>query len=184
MGKRTARRNDSSAKTAPYFSAAGFLFRFVAFFVLAQVVFVFLLGDNVQKFMVEQATVVPGTFVIGSLFPDEQPVARGDTIRSESVNMRVLRGCEGTELYLLLGAAILAFGAPWKQRLIALLIGGGIVFALNQARLLCLYVVVRDHFGIFQLVHVYIAPLVLIGVLALCFSLWANRVLSPPRQTT
>ncbi|MEO1036575.1 MAG: exosortase/archaeosortase family protein [Pseudomonadota bacterium] len=162
-------------------SGFGFAWRFAGIFLLLQLVIVFQFGDVTQPFMIERATVQPSVVLLDTLFPAEKPFADGDTVRSKAVSLKVLRGCEGTEFYLLLAAAILAFAASWRQKLLALAAGIAIVFALNQLRLLGLYIIVRDFREYFQLVHVYFAPLLLVAALVIVFSLWATRVLSPPR---
>ena len=166
---------------APQRNGFGFAVRFLAIFVVLQAVFVFQLGDVTQPFMIERATVQPGATVLGWLFPSENPTAAGDVLRSSAVSLHVLRGCEGTEFYLLLCAAVLAFAAPWRQTLLALVVGCGTVFALNQLRLVGLYVVVRDFREYFQLVHVYFAPLVLVIALVVLFAWWASRVMPTPK---
>ena len=168
-------------KTAPPSQGFGFCLRFLGIFLALQIVLVFQFGDVTQPFMIEQATVQPGALVLKTLFPAENPTAVGDVVRSSAVSLHVLRGCEGTEFYLLLCAAILAFAAPWRHKLLALVAGIGIVFALNQARLVGLYVIVRDFREYFQLVHVYFAPLLLVVILVVLFALWASRVLPSPR---
>ena len=172
-----------SAKTSKDLHGFGFCLRFVAIFLVLQVALVFALGDITQPFMIETATVKPGVEILGLIFPHEAPAAAGDILRSKSVSLHVLRGCEGTEFYLLLAAAILAFAAPWRTRLIALAAGMALVFALNQARLVGLFVVVRDFREHFQLVHVYIAPLILVVVLVIVFALWASRAMPRPHST-
>ena len=159
-----------------------FFARFGIVFVLLQVVLVFLCGDVVQPFMVEHATVNPGVKLLGVLFPNEHPRAVGDTIRSTAISIKVLRGCEGTELYLLLGAAIIAVSTSWRRKLAALFAGAFFVFALNQSRLVLLYIVGRDFREFFQVVHVYVAPLILIAALAVAFSLWVSRALPSPER--
>jgi len=169
-------------KSAPaQLQGFGFGIRFLAIFVLLQLVLVFQFGDVMQPFMIERATVQPGAHLLSWLFPAENPTAAGDVVRSKAVSLHVLRGCEGTEFYLLMAAAILAFSASWRQKLIALAGGIAVVFALNQIRLVGLYVVVRDFREHFQLVHVYFAPLLLVVALVILFSLWASRVLPAPK---
>ncbi|MEO1420294.1 MAG: exosortase/archaeosortase family protein [Pseudomonadota bacterium] len=175
MAKQRKRSNNSKG---------GFRFvaRFVAIFVALQIVLVFLLGEIVQPFLIEQATVQPGAPLLAALYPADMPVAASDMIRSSTVSLQVLRGCEGTEFYLLLAAAILAFPASWRQKAAALVVGCSLVFVLNQARLVVLYAIARDHRDVFQLVHVYFAPLVFVAIIGALFSIWSGRVLPSPNR--
>ena len=156
-----------------------FMLRFLGAFAVLYFLVVYQFGDQTEAFLVETATVLPGAASIGLFFSGDNPVADGDIIRSSAVSLKVLRGCEGTELYLLLVSAIFAFAASWRQKVPALVAGIALVFVLNQLRLVSLYAAVRDFQDYFQLVHVYIAPLVLIALLALAFLGWSSAVMRP-----
>jgi exosortase/archaeosortase family protein len=86
-----------------------------------------------------------------------------------------LPGCEGTELFVLLIAGVLAFPASWPAKLRGLALGLTLAFALNQLRVIGLYAVVRDHASAFDLVHGFVAPTALVVALGAYFWSWSGR---------
>jgi exosortase family protein XrtM len=118
----------------------------------------------------------PAQFTLRALYPEDGVVVEANRIESRRVRLNILPGCEGTELFVLLVAAVLAFPAPWGAKTRGLAAGLMLAFALNQARVVWLYSVVRDHGSSFELVHGFIAPTALVVALGAYFWLWAGRV--------
>src|SRR5262249_20569242 len=89
----------------------------------------------------------------------------------------ILPGCEGTELFFLLFAGVVAFPASWRARVTGLAIGLPIVLVFNVFRVTALYAIVRYAPAEFELAHGYVAPtffVVSLGVLFRAWTLWAS----------
>ncbi len=156
------------------FGPIRFAILFLALFVVFQFSYSQARGTVVERVAIDHATVTPSAALINLLTPAERVHAEGHRLVSERVRLSVLNGCEGTEALLLLCAAILAFRAPWKQKLTAILLGGALVYAINQARIVGLYFALRYNKELFDAIHGYIGP-TLIVILACLFFLWWVR---------
>src|SRR5262249_41466915 len=101
-------------------------------------------------------------------------------IASSRVTLNILPGCEGTEVFLLLIAGVLAFPAGLPHRVSGLALGLPLAFAMNQVRIAALYAVVRDRADLFNLVHGYLGPAALVICLGAFYWLWTGTRPSAP----
>lgn len=129
----------------------------------------------VRDYIVNRATVDPGAMLINMIWPELQVSAQGSRIVSDHGSINVLRGCEGTETLLLFIAAILAAGSSWRAVLSGLLVGCMLIYVINQIRIIALFWVVVNHRHGFEIVHGYIAPLVVVGLASLYFLAWLRQ---------
>lgn len=127
------------------------------------------------RFWIEDLTVAPSAVLISWLTPDERVVAHGHQLVSPRVRLSVLNGCEGTDVLLLLAAAMLAFGMSWRRRLLGILAGGLLVYVVNQARIVALYYSLRFDRSLFEALHGYVAPIVLVAAAGLFFVYWVSH---------
>jgi exosortase family protein XrtM len=116
----------------------------------------------------------PAQFTLGALYPDDGLVVEENRIESRRVRLNILPGCEGTELFVLLIAGVLAFPSSWAAKLRGFALGLPLAFALNQLRVVGLYAVVRDHASAFDLVHGFVAPTALVVALGAYFWCWSG----------
>lgn len=110
----------------------------------------------------------------------EPVTAAGTELRSRSgFAVEILNGCNGVETALLFGAAVLAFPASWKRRLLGLLLGFAAIELVNLARVVTLFWIGRHRPALFSASHTVIwqSLVVLFGVLL--FLLWAARFAAP-----
>jgi exosortase H (IPTLxxWG-CTERM-specific) len=72
---------------------------------------------------------------------DNDAIAMGKVIQSASTGFAVSieRGCNGLEAVIILFAALFAFPAPWKHRVVGFLIGFVAIQALNLVRIISLF---------------------------------------------
>ncbi len=133
-------------------------------------------GRSAEYWLVDRATVAVAAFVIGVLDTPARVRAEGPRLISPEARLLVLRGCEGTELYFLWIAGILAFPAPWRYRVAGLLAGILAAFCLNQVRVVGLFYIVRDYRQHFELAHAYVAPTLFVVLLGLMFWRWTAAV--------
>jgi exosortase family protein XrtM len=116
-------------------------------------------GTAFERFIVEDLVLVPTTSLINALTPDEHVQLIGRTIASPGgASLRVTRGCEGIEMFLLLVAAILAFPADFKRRIQGLLWGSLLAYALSISRLMALHYILRYSPGAWQALHGFVMP--------------------------
>jgi exosortase family protein XrtM len=149
-------------------------YRFLAIFVAAFTVLQ--LAAVMSRYYVADALVArPAQVTLGIVYPDDGVRVRDNRIESRRVRLNILPGCEGTELFVLLISAVLAFPASWRAKARGLAAGLTLAFALNQLRVVWLYAVVRDQPGAFELVHGFIAPTALVVALGAYFWLWSGR---------
>lgn len=75
-------------------------------------------------------------------------------------------GCNGVEATIVLIAAVLAFPAPWRARVVAILLGFLAIQAMNIVRIISLFYLGRWNMDIFTWVHLYLWPaLIMLDVL-------------------
>ena len=89
--------------------------------------------------------------------------------------LRVVEGCDGVTVFILIAAAVLSFPKPVKQRFIGLAILIPILFAINWLRL---FILAQISFYVpeaFQLFHVYLFQPFMIFATFACFIVWILR---------
>ncbi|MGE0356047.1 MAG: exosortase H [Burkholderiales bacterium] len=92
-------------------------------------------------------------------------------------------GCNGIEAAIILIAAMLAFPAPWKHRVVGILAGLSAVQALNVVRVISLFYLGQWNMGFFEWAHLYLwQALIMLDVLVV-WLVWI-RTLPPPASAT
>ena len=106
----------------------------------------------------------------------------GTEIRCSSFGVNIENGCNGVETALLFGAAVLAFPASWKRRLIGLGLGFLAIQALNLFRVVTLVWIGIHRPALFNSSHTVIwqSIVVLFGVVL--FLIWASRQRPRPAE--
>lgn len=160
---------------------------FVAKFLVALIGFYALVALN----PVNDHVIVPFTEFIASSAAfvlrvlGQRVEAVGTLIQSPRFLMDVRNGCNGVEAMLLLVAAILAFPASFRSRLIGLTIASVAIQILNLFRVSCLVWLGEHHRGIFDFFHVTVWQSIVILAAMSMFVLWswkfAEKPLAKPR---
>jgi exosortase family protein XrtM len=137
-----------------------------------------------EHFLVVDAILVPTTHLIDALTPSEHIQLIDRTIASPGSSLRITRGCEGIEMFILLTAAILAFPASFKSRLQGLFYGAILAYVLSISRLVALHYALRYSPGTWETLHGLVAPLGPIVLMGLFFMRWsASASRSAPSAT-
>jgi exosortase/archaeosortase family protein len=123
----------------------------------------------VERLVIHEATVKPAAALIRAISPDIEARPVAASIKAPGGGINILNGCEGTEVMFLLIAAFAAVRLGWKRRLAGLALGLGLVFALNQARILALFYAFRNERALFDMLHTTVLPVVLIAAVVLYF---------------
>lgn len=156
------------------FGATGFLLVFVAAFAAMHALY-FAVPDRVLRDVVHYyGIIVPGAATIRFVAPSENVVAVKGSLRSETVTLDVVRGCDGAGMTFLLIAAVAAFPAPWKRKLSGLAAAALLTYVLNQGRIVGLYFVATYRNDWFTLLHSYFIPGFLIAACSVFFLWWAS----------
>ena len=143
------------------------------FFALFVVILVALFAAELTS-PVQNALVLPWTETLArvsawsiTLF-DSRVAAYGKTLQSTTNGFAISieAGCNGIEAAIILIAAMLAFPAPWKHRLIGIFAGLLAVQALNVVRVISLFYLGQWSMAAFEWAHFYVwQALIMLDVL-------------------
>ena len=105
----------------------------------------------------------------------------GTVIRSPRFAVNIRNGCNGVEAMLIFLAAVLAFPASWRSRLLGLGLGIVVIQVVNLIRVVALFLTGAYLPRFFDSSHtvVWQTLVILTGVLLWIF--WANRFAAPAR---
>jgi exosortase/archaeosortase family protein len=129
-------------------------------------------NDGLSHWVIDVATVKPAAWVARMLSGDTNIVAAGAQLRSPRGSINVLYGCDGSDVWMLLTAGLLAAPMGWRFRLMGLAVGSAVVLVLNQARVLSLFFAIRRHSTWFASLHGLIAPLVVVVLVTAFYWAW------------
>ena len=156
---------------------------FVQFLVLQAVLFGAELTPWAQEYFV-----VPWTNTLAALsarlvtFFDPNVLAAGKMLQSTANGFAVSieSGCNGVEATIVLLAAILAFPAPWKHRLMGLVAGIVAVQGLNVIRVISLFYLGQWNLNVFEWAHLYVwQALIMLDVL-IVWLVWVRTLPGAP----
>jgi len=117
---------------------------------------------------------------------DPGVLSQGKVLQSASNGFAVSieAGCNGVEATIVLVAAILAFPAPWKSKLVGLAIGIIAVQGLNIVRVISLFYLGQWNFNVFEWAHLYVwQALIMLDVL-IVWLLWVRALPRDPPEVT
>ena len=152
---------------------------FILFLAMLAVLFGLELTPWVQEWLV-----IPWTNTLASIATsivtlfDGNVVAAGNVMRSNTNGFAVSieAGCNGVEATLVLLAAMLAYPAPWRHRVVGLAIGIVAVQLLNILRVISLFYLGQWNYDAFEWAHLYVwQALIMLDVLVV-WLIWVRRV--------
>ncbi len=156
---------------------------FVLFLVLQAVLFGAELTPWAQRFFVEPWTNQLASISAGLVtLADPNVTAIGKVLRSTQNGFAVSieAGCNGVEATIVLLAAVLAFPAPWKNKLFGLLAGVVAVQGLNVVRVISLFYLGQWDIRVFEWAHLYVwQALIMLDVLVV-WLVWVRTLPQPP----
>lgn len=109
--------------------------------------------------------------------------ANGSMIESSEFTVNIKTGCDGIEGMALFSAAVLAFPAAWRQKIIGLVTGIGILFVVNLTRVVQLYLTGVYYPSLFEILHQNVWQIIFIILSLVLFGLWLasiNRRINAP----
>lgn len=89
--------------------------------------------------------------------------------------MEILNGCNGVNVVVLLCAAIIAYPAKWKWRLIGLAGGIAAVQGFNFVRLISLFYLGQHNKPLFDFAHLYLWETLILLDAVVVFGWWSRR---------
>ena len=109
---------------------------------------------------------------------DPQVLANGKLLQNTSNGFAVSieAGCNGVEATIVLVAAIFAFPAPWKRKLIGLAIGIIAVQGLNIVRVISLFYLGQWNFSLFEWAHLYMWQALIMLDVMIVWLLWVRTL--------
>lgn len=102
--------------------------------------------------------------------------ARGALLHLEHAVMEVKFGCNGLEAILLYVAAVLAYPAKWKTRLLGIVAGSTLLQVLNIIRIGVLAWVLENEREHFALMHEYVTQSIMIALAFIIFLIYLQAV--------
>lgn len=160
------------------------------FFVLFVLILVTLFGLELLQ-PVQQFVVLPWTALLAktcvalvSLF-DSSAMAQGKVLWNATTGFGVSiePGCNGVEAFVVLCAAMVAFPASWKHKLIGLGAGFVAIQVLNVLRVISLFYLGQWNMDVFNFAHTYLwQALIMLDVLAV-WLIWM-RALAPKSESS
>src|SRR2546425_5336139 len=160
---------------------------FILFLVIQGVLFGGELTEPGQQFFV-----VPWTNFLATLSADlvkgfdPHVLVSGKILQSTTNGFAVSieAGCNGVEATIVLIAAMLAFPAPWKHKLIGLIAGVIAVQGLNIVRIISLFYLGQWNYDVFEWAHLYVwQALIMLDVL-IVWLLWVRALPRAPHTSS
>ena len=113
-------------------------------------------------------------------FFDGRVEAHGKQLMNAATGYAVTieRGCNGVEAVIILVSAMLAFPAPWKNRLIGIALGFVAIQALNLVRIISLFYLGQWNQTWFEWFHLYLWQALIIIDALVVFLIWLRYL--PP----
>ncbi len=100
----------------------------------------------------------------------------GSSISSGRFSVQVIKGCESIYATAMLWAAMLAFPATWKQRIVGMISGAVILFLINIVRVITMFYIGTYFPSLFDMVHIYAWQALFILITLAVWLVWAAKV--------
>jgi exosortase/archaeosortase family protein len=133
--------------------------------------------ESLSHGVIDVGVVAPAAWIAQHLLGLDSVAADGAWLRSPQASIHVRFGCEGSDVLMLVAAAILATPVPWRERAAGLAAAFAWIFVLDQARVLVLFCALRAGYGGFGSLHGLVTPLAvvcLVGAFYLAWLRWAQ----------
>jgi exosortase H (IPTLxxWG-CTERM-specific) len=134
------------------------------FLVIFLVLFSLQLTEPVFAHVVEPFTSFIATVTAWIIVPfDDSVIAYGRVIKDSvsGLSISIESGCNGVEATIVLIAAVIAFRASWRQRLVAIVLGFLAIQVANLARIISLFYLMQWNQDVFNWIHLYLWPILI-----------------------
>jgi len=115
---------------------------------------------------------------------DDNVIANGNVIRDSvsGFGVRIERGCNGLEAVIILFAAIFAFPAPFKNKLIGFAAGFFAIQLLNLVRIISLFYLGQWNYTAFEWFHLYLWQALIILDAMVVWLIWLRTLPASRRR--
>ena len=137
---------------------------FLVIFLVLELIWIAARGSWVYRLIIDKLTVTSAVFFINIIDSSALAHALDASILTGGLAINILNGCEGIDILFLLLAVMLALPGSWLGKLQRILAMSILVLTLNIVRIVLLVMIARYHRQYFDLVHGFIAPLIMIAV--------------------
>lgn len=100
--------------------------------------------------------------------------ASGTHLSSSDYGINVVYGCNGAFATAILLSGIIAYPSRIKEKLMGVLIGIPAIFAINQVRVISLFLLGRSYPDVFEEAHVYVWQPIIIIFAIFVWDFWAR----------
>lgn len=116
---------------------------------------------------------------------DPDVIASGNTLRDAATGfgVRIERGCNGLEAVIILFAAIFAFPAPFKHKIIGFVAGFFAIQLLNLVRIISLFYMGQWNLTAFEWFHLYLWQALIILDALIVWLIWLRHLPAPESDT-
>jgi exosortase family protein XrtM len=125
-------------------------------------------------FLTHTLSAKPAAFIINAVDSRAQAVAVDARVASPRGGINIRRGCEGTEVAIILFAALVAYPDRFRRRAAGVFIGAAIVYSVNLLRIVSLFFIQVHRPDAFELAHLYLWQSVIIVIAVLFFLAWTH----------
>jgi exosortase/archaeosortase family protein len=123
--------------------------------------------EPVQRWIAQAATA--GANRLGA-----EATVNGTIIRMDRAALEINHECTGVFVLLVYAMFVLAYPAPWRQRLSGIILGTVLLTTVNVARLVVLTWIASRKPGLFAYFHEYFFQGVFVALLAFLASVWLS----------
>jgi len=99
----------------------------------------------------------------------------GTHLSSSDYGINVVYGCNGAFATAILLSGIIAYPSRIREKLVGVLIGIPAIFAINQVRVISLFLLGRSHPDVFEEAHVYVWQPIIIIFAIFVWDFWARN---------
>jgi len=139
----------------------------------------------VNEWLVRRLQVEPAAEVLRWTMPGTNIATTTTTIRTPTLELQILRGCDGIEAWLLLVTAILVFPMPWRKRGVGMLLGTVLMIGLNIVRIVTLFHIALRRPEWMDVAHGFIWQSLIVLAAAAFVLIWTDpRQPSPSVEST
>ncbi len=133
-----------------------------------------------QGFVLPWTALVAKASIAAMQVFDPAVAAAGSVITSTKTGFSVviLAGCNGVEAMIVLLAAMVAYPAPWRYRLVGLVVGVAAIQVLNIVRIVSLFYLGQWSREAFEWAHLYLWQALIMLDALVVFLLWLRTL--PP----
>jgi archaeosortase B (VPXXXP-CTERM-specific) len=160
-------------------SFAGFVVRLLLYLFLASLLFS--LGGLHQRLLPIQEAMA-SIVCAGANLSGAAATVAGTVVKARHAALDINHECTGVFVLLVYVMFVLAYPAPWLQRLSGIAIGAGTLTGINIARLIALTVIADRYPDWFAYFHEYFFQGLFIALLAFLASVWTEQVRRATRR--